>query len=395
MNFTALSGKTGNFIVLLAGLLVFALLGLYCAHVMDRHGHIITGMNNHVVWGLPHVFAISLIVAASGALNGASLSSVFGRSEYKPFARVSVLLAISLLVGGLIVLVLDLGRPDRLIVAMTHFNFKSIFTWNIFLYTGFVFIGIVYLVVMIERPLNRFVGQVGMLAFVWRLILTTGTGSIFGFLVGRDALDSALLAPLFIAVSFALGMAMLSLCIVFIMRWRGETASEDLLLSLKQYLRWFLLAVLYFSVVHHLTNLYVAEHSETQQFALSGSFSIIFWLGHVVIGVMVPWILLRGLNGSNRLVSASVCAIIGSACLLYAIIIGSQSTPQKLFPGKTVASSTFGDAGFALYQPSLWEWGLGMGGVAIALLVCVLGLRLFPLLPPKIKPAAGFSEADV
>ena len=395
MNFTALSGKTGNFIVLLAGLLVFALLGLYCAHVMDRHGHIITGMNNHVVWGLPHVFAISLIVAASGALNGASLSSVFGRSEYKPFARVSVLLAISLLVGGLIVLVLDLGRPDRLIVAMTHFNFKSIFTWNIFLYTGFVFIGIVYLVVMIERPFNRFVGQVGMLAFVWRLILTTGTGSIFGFLVGRDALDSALLAPLFIAVSFALGMAMLSLCIVFIMRWRGETASEDLLLSLKQYLRWFLLAVLYFSVVHHLTNLYVAEHSETQQFALSGSFSIIFWLGHVVIGVMVPWILLRGLNGSNGLVSASVCAIIGSACLLYAIIIGSQSTPQKLFPGKTVASSTFGDAGFALYQPSLWEWGLGMGGVAIALLVCVLGLRLFPLLPPKIKPAAGFSEADV
>ena len=395
MNFTALTGKTSGFIVLFAGLLVFALLGLYCAHVMDRHGHIITGMNNHVVWGLPHVFAISLIVAASGALNGASLSSVFGRSEYKPFARVSVLLAISLLVGGLIVLVLDLGRPDRLIVAMTHFNFKSIFTWNIFLYTGFVFIGIVYLVVMIERPLNRFVGQVGMLAFVWRLILTTGTGSIFGFLVGRDALDSALLAPLFIAVSFALGMAMLSLCIVFIMRWRGETASEDLLLSLKQYLRWFLLAVLYFSVVHHLTNLYVAEHSETQQFALSGSFSIIFWLGHVVIGVMVPWILLRGLNGSNGLVSASVCAIIGSACLLYAIIIGSQSTPQKLFPGKTVASSTFGDAGFALYQPSLWEWGLGMGGVAIALLVCVLGLRLFPLLPPKIKPAAGFSEADV
>jgi len=395
MNFTALSGKTGRFIVLLAGLLVFALLGLYCAHVMDIHGHIITGMNNHVVWGLPHVFAISLIVAASGALNGASLSSVFGRSEYKPFARVSVLLAISLLVGGLIVLVLDLGRPDRLIVAMTHFNFKSIFTWNIFLYTGFVFIGIVYLVVMIERPFNRFVGQVGMLAFVWRLILTTGTGSIFGFLVGRDALDSALLAPLFIAVSFALGMAMLSLCILFIIRWRGETASEDLLLSLKQYLRWFLLAVLYFSVVHHLTNLYVAEHSETQQFALSGSFSIIFWLGHVVIGVMVPWILLRGLNGSNRLVSASVCAIIGSVCLLYAIIIGSQSTPQRLFPGKTVTSSTFGDAGFALYQPSLWEWGLGMGGVAIALLVCVLGLRLFPLLPPIVKPTAGFSEADV
>ena len=385
MNFTALTGRTNGYVLLLAGLMLFVLLGLYCAHVMDMHGHIITGMNNHVVWGLPHVFAISLIVAASGALNGASLSSVFGVSEYKPFARVSVWLAISLLVGGLLVLVLDLGRPDRLIVAMTHFNFKSIFTWNIFLYTGFIFIGIIYLIVMIERPFNHMVGKVGMLAFIWRLILTTGTGSIFGFLVGRDALDSALLAPLFIAVSFALGMAMLTLCILFAMRWREETANEKLLLSLKQYLRWFLVAVLYFSIVHHLTNLYIAEHSATQQFALFGPFSIIFWLGHVVIGVIVPWFLLRGSNGISRLVSASFCAIIGSACLLYAIIIGSQSTPQRLFPGKTVTSSTFGDAGFALYQPSVWEWGLGFGGIADALLLCTIGLRLFPFLPPKVS----------
>ena len=36
------------------------------------HGHIVTGMNNQIVWGLPHVFAIFLIVAASGVLNVAS-----------------------------------------------------------------------------------------------------------------------------------------------------------------------------------------------------------------------------------------------------------------------------------------------------------------------------------
>ena len=48
---------------------------------------------------------------------------------YKPLGRLSALLAICLLTGGLIVLVLDLGRPDRLIVAMTTFNFKSIFQY--------------------------------------------------------------------------------------------------------------------------------------------------------------------------------------------------------------------------------------------------------------------------
>ena len=56
-----------------------ALAGLGAAHYMEEHGHIVTGMNNQIVWGLPHVFAIFLIVAASGVLNVASIGSVFGK----------------------------------------------------------------------------------------------------------------------------------------------------------------------------------------------------------------------------------------------------------------------------------------------------------------------------
>ena len=46
-----------------------------------------------------------------------------------------------------------------------------------------------------------------MAALVWRFVLTTGTGSIFGFLVARQAYESALLAPLFIVMSFGWGLA--------------------------------------------------------------------------------------------------------------------------------------------------------------------------------------------
>ncbi|HEY6094897.1 MAG TPA: NrfD/PsrC family molybdoenzyme membrane anchor subunit, partial [Gallionellaceae bacterium] len=108
-------------LVALGGLVVGA--GLLAMHYMEEHGHIVTGMNNQIVWGMPHVFAIFLIVAASGALNIASIGSVFGKTMYKPLAPLSGLLAIALLVGGLCVLVLDLGRPDRLIsVAMVKYN---------------------------------------------------------------------------------------------------------------------------------------------------------------------------------------------------------------------------------------------------------------------------------
>ena len=167
---------------------VVVLAGLGAAFFMEHNGHIVTGMSNQIVWGMPHVFAVFLIIAASGALNVASIASVFDRQQYKPYARLSALLAIALLVGGLAVLVLDLGRPERLIVAMTTYNFKSIFAWNIYLYIGFLAIVAAYLFVMMDRQASRSIllgKTVGGVAFVWRLVLTTGTGSIFGWLVAR------------------------------------------------------------------------------------------------------------------------------------------------------------------------------------------------------------------
>ncbi len=79
-------GLVGLHVALLA-------LGLGAAVYMEQRGHIVTGMNNQVVWGTPHVFAVFLIVAASGALNVASISSVFNRLAYKPYARLSGIVA--------------------------------------------------------------------------------------------------------------------------------------------------------------------------------------------------------------------------------------------------------------------------------------------------------------
>ena len=224
-----IEGRSGGFYALLAALAALILAGLGAAWYMEHEGHYVTGMNNRIVWGAPHVFAVFLIVAASGALNVASIASVFGRELYKPLARLSGLLAITLLAGGLSVLVLDLGRPDRLVVAMTHYNFKSVFAWNIFLYTGFFAVVAIYLWTMFERRMNGYTGRIGLFAFVWRLVLTTGTGSIFGFLVAREPFNSALLAPMFIVMSFSLGLAVFIL-VLMVACWGADRALGDALL---------------------------------------------------------------------------------------------------------------------------------------------------------------------
>ena len=151
--------RLGGHSPMLTGLMalhaVLVAAGFGAALYMESNGHQVTGMNNQIVWGLPHVFAVFLVVSASGALNVASVSSVFHRLAYKPFARLSGTLAIALLVGGLAVLVLDLGRPDRVFVTLFNRNLRSMFAWNIYLYGGFVGLVAGYLFSMMDRVVSR------------------------------------------------------------------------------------------------------------------------------------------------------------------------------------------------------------------------------------------------
>ena len=383
--YSEIKGNSSRFYTLATILAVFILVALACAYYMEHYGHYVTGMTNQVVWGTPHVFAIFLIVAASGALNVASIGSVFGKAIYKPLGRLSGLLAVALLTGGLVVLVLDLGRPDRLIVAMTHYNFKSIFAWNIFLYVGFMVIVAVYLWLQMERRLNHHAKTAGVVAFIWRLVLTTGTGSIFGFLVAREAYDAAIMAPLFVAMSFSFGLAVYILILLAACRGSGREVGDVVIRKLSRLLGVFAATVLYFTAVQHLANLYAAEHIGVERFILldGGIYTFLFWAGQVVVGGIIPMILVfrPATTGLIRnAILASVLVIIGGFAQVYVIVIGGQAYPLELFPGMEVASS-FNDGVISSYTPSLPEIGLGLGGVALACLIVLFGIKLLRFLP--------------
>ena len=389
LRFTCLKSTRPDYRLALAALAGLGMLGYGAAHYMDANGHYVTGMTNQVVWGIPHVFAIGLILAASGALNVASLWSVFSIEAYKPLARLSALLAIALLLGGLAVLVLDLGRPERLSIAMTHYNFKSVFAWNIFLYTGFVVVAVSYLVTQFEHRLYGYTRPVGMLAFLWRFILTGGSGAIFGFLVARPAFDAAILVPLFIALSLTLGSAVFVLVALMLQRWHKNYLTDAVLTQLAQLLGWFITTVIFLTAVFHLTNLYATEHHGVERFILleGGVYPLLFWGVQLGIGGVLPLLLLapyfRRASASariTRITCAATLVVAGGFAQLYVIIIGGQAFPSILFPGKTVTSS-FYDGVIAAYTPSLPELLLGFGGVALALLILLLVIRVLPFLP--------------
>ncbi len=390
--FSSIDAKSAQYWILLGVLAMATLIGVLSAHHMDVEGHHITGMSNQIVWGMPHVVAIFLIVAASGALNVASISSVFGKIDYKPLARLSGLLAIALLIGGLTILVLDLGRPDRLIVAMTVYNFKSIFAWNIFLYTGFIFITAIYLWMMMERRMNKFSKPAGFVAFIWRLILTTGTGSIFGFLVARQAYDAAIMAPLFIIMSFAFGLAVFILVLQAGYKWTQRPLGDAMLARLKNLLGIFVAAVLYFVLAYHVTNLYATEHHGIERFILldGGVYTFLFWVVQILIGSVIPLALVfvKPMSQSRGMLTlAASLVIIGGLAQTYIIVIGGQAYPLVLFPGMEESSSFF-DGVVAEYVPSIFEILLGIGGISLALVIVTVGIAILEFLPESLSDKA-------
>lgn len=384
---TALTNRLeGPSFYALAGIgALISLLGLGAALYMETSGHHVTGMNNQVFWGLPHVFAIFLIVAASGVLNVASIGTVFGKKAYKSRGPLSGLLAITMLAAGLFVIMLDLGRADRLVIAMTHVNWTSVFGWNMVLYP--VFFGLVglYVWMLMDRKMYAYSKPVGVAAFIWRLVMTTGTGSIFGFVVARQAYHSAVIAPMFIIMSFAWGLAAFLLFQSAMYKWHGAELHESIRRRLNGLLGVFIAAVFYFVLVYHLTNIYYAKQTDFEQFILlsGGIFPQLFWGGFVVLGTIVPLLLLfvpSMQRSAGAGTAAALLTIFGGLCFLYVFIIGGQAYPLDMFPGMEV-KSTFFDGHIDNYVPSMPEILLSIGGFGVAFLLTLIAVRVLPFMP--------------
>jgi len=397
IEYTTIKGKSLPFFALLGGLGFIILLGLLSTWHMEHSGHWVTGMTNQIVWGMPHVFAIFLIVAASGALNVASIASVFNKKLYEPLARLSALLALALLAGGLVVLLLDLGRPDRLIVAITYYNFKSIFAWNIILYSGFFAIVGVYIWTMMDHGVYKFKRIAGISAFIWRLVLTTGTGSIFGFLVARSAYDAAIMAPMFIIMSFSFGLAVFILVLLASYNWTERELGDVIVNRLRNLLGVFVAAVMYFVIVFHLTNLYATQHHDVESFFLldGGIFTNLFWFGQIFAGSLIPLALIYAPGVKNcrkSLATACLLVILGGMIQLYIILIGGQAYPLEIFPGYEV-SSTFFDGVINTYTPSIYEIALGVSGVALSMAIVVFAVRALKFLPTSLADSVADPHA--
>ncbi len=175
--------------------------------------------------------------------------------------------------------------------------------------------------------------------------------------------------------------------------WTNRPLGDAIVYRLKNLLGVFIAAVLYFVFVYHFSNLYATEHHGVERFILldGGIYTKLFWIVQILIGSLLPLAMVyHPTIGKSRPAIATACVlvIIGGIAQLYVLLIGGQAYPLDIFPGYEIVSTTFYEGVINSYSPSIWEITLGMGGVAVALLVVTVAIRVLRFLPDTLADDA-------
>jgi molybdopterin-containing oxidoreductase family membrane subunit len=119
-------------------------------------------------------------------------------------------------------------------------------------------------------------------------------------------------------------------------------------------------------------------------FNTNSIYTNLFWYGQILLGSLVPLLLIyHPVFKGNRSVLglASLLVLIGGIVQMYVLIIGGQAYPLEMFPGKEILEG-YGE--LIIYQASLPEMLLGVGGVAVALIAVVFLIKFLPFLPESL-----------
>jgi molybdopterin-containing oxidoreductase family membrane subunit len=391
VEFARLEGKSRPYYTTMVVLGVLGLAGTFATYYMHVHGLYLSGMTNRVPWGLQIAMAIFYIGLSAGSLVVSGLYGIFGQMQYKPFARIAAYLAMLFLIAGLLSILTDQGRLDRVFVQpFTHFNLQSMFSINPSLYSGHVMICVIYLWALF-REKGTLTKIASLTVVLWAIGTHTGTGAIFAF-VPRELYNSPLLPPSFVAAALSSGAALMILVNVALFRAAKRPLADELVIWLgRRLLAIFLLVTLYVMLIENLHRSYLVGTREAGLFFLFGGFhSLLFWAGLITLGCIIPAVLLfmrRTGTSVNWIVFASTLVVVGVLFERFLIVVPGLIHPPELFPGMEITSSPIWE-GVVRYSVSFPEVMQALGVAGIIGFAFLAGLKFMPLMPTEARAIA-------
>jgi molybdopterin-containing oxidoreductase family membrane subunit len=229
------------------------------------------------------------------------------------------------------------------------------------------------------------VSAIALIAVLWAILVHSGTGAIFGF-VPRELFESPLLPPSFIAAALSSGTALMIILLQIVFKNTNRPLDERYVKDLAKFLSVFIVVVFYFVFTENSFRAYLPFSREAEwYFLFGGSHSVVFWIGLVGIGIVIPAMILfnPGTKNSIKMINvAAVLHVFGVFCERYIIVVPGQTHPLDILPNMNV-ESVANYAEKVGYSISYLEMIQALGIAAIVAIAFVLGLRFFAMLPTE------------
>ena len=403
-------GKAGK--IWVAALLVICAIGLFAYYRQLSKGLVVTSMRDYVSWG---IYISNFVFFVAISLVGSLITAVLRLSDVHwstPLTRIAEIIAVSAITFASLIIIVDMGRPERFYNLFIHGRLQSPIMWDVIVITTYFFVSILLLYFPLLPDLailmkfkektgarlnklytflgsfwkntpgqvhisERAIGILSITIIPVAFAIHTVTSWLFATTY-RPGWDSTNFGAYFISGAFLVGAGGVVVAMyVFRKAYHLEKyIKDDHFDKMGKVVVLLALLYLYFNVNEFLVPAFKMKKSEEEHLLglFTGEFAPVFWFA-ITTAMIIPILILLFKKGRKPLPAfvAGLLVVIGSWFKRYLIVTPTLLHP--FLPMQDVPDS------YRHYFPSWEEWAITIGSLAGALLIITIFARIFPIIP--------------
>lgn len=393
-------------------LTISLLICLYAYTLQLKTGLGVAGIRDYVAWGM-YISNFVFFVAAS--LIGMLISAVLGLLEIKwaePIARIAEIIALAFASVAGLVIISDMGRPERLAYVFIHARIQSPILWDVTVVTTYVAISalLLYLPLIPDikicydrldkvpkfqraiykalslgwrgtqeqvRLVNKSIRILLVLIIPVALGIHTVTSWLFAS-TSRTGWDSTIFGPYFVTGAFVSGCAAVIIAMYFFMKSYKleEYLTEKLFDKMGKLLVLVSLVYLYFNINEFLVPAYKLKKFDAVHIReiFTGSYALMFWSVQI-LGLVLPIILLlfKKARKPMPMLVIALFVFVGAWFKRLIIVVPAQLHPN--LPIQNVPEY------FKFYTPTMIETAITAASFILVLMIITVLAKIFPIIP--------------
>jgi len=393
-------------------LIVIALVGAFAYYRQLKYGLVVTNMRDYVSWG---IYISNFVFFVAISLVGSLITAVLrltGVHWSTPLTRIAEIIAVSAIVFASIIIVVDMGRPERFSYLFIYGRLQSPIIWDVIVIGTYFFLSLLLLYLPLLPDLKILIANKSRsskwMNSLYRFMGSFWKGTTPQFKISDKAItilcvtiipvafaihtvtswlfattyragwDSTNFGAYFISGAFLVGaggvvVAMYTFRKVYrldkyITNFHFERMGRIVVMLALLYL--------YFNINEYLIPAFKMKKPEEAHLTnlFAGQDAPVFWFA-ILVGMIIPIIILLFRPGRRPfpMFIAGIMIVVGAWFKRYLIVTPTLMHP--FLPMHDVPES------YRHYFPSWEEWAIAMGSLAGALLIITFFARIFPIVP--------------